>query len=78
MLCKSFEVEEDQNQKVVEKMRGLVKSLKSRVEEEMKNDEAGAFIGKVDPNKQLKIESQGLLTDNLVQGLNTALSEILF
>ena len=44
----------------------------------MKNDEAGAFIGKVDPNKQLKIESEGLLTDNLVQGLNTALSEILF
>mgnify|MGYP001057237841 CR=1 FL=1 len=71
MLCKSFEVEEDQNLKVVEKMRGLVKSLKGRVEEEMKNDE-------VDPNKQLKIESEGLLTDNLVQGLNTALSEILF
>ena len=38
----------------------------------------GRFIGKVDPNKQLKIESEGLLTDNLVQGRNTALSEILF
>ena len=78
MLCKSFEAEEDHNVKVVEKMKGLVESLKGRVEEEMKNDDAGAFIGKVDPNKQLKIESEELLTKNLVQGLNTALSEILF
>lgn len=77
MLCKPFEVQEETNLKMVKEMKHLVKSLKDRVEEESK-DKDELFVGRVDPNKQLKIDAEELLTDNLVQGMNATLSEILF
>lgn len=78
MLCKPFEVQEESNLKLVKEMKSLVKSLKDRVEEESKQEEKNQFVGRVDPNKQLKVEAEELLTDNLVQGVNAVLSEILF
>ncbi len=80
MLCKPFETQEKHNLELVKNMKEQVKSLKNRVEEEgkIKEGEESAFVGKVDPNRQLKIESEELLTDNLVQGMNATLSEILF
>lgn len=77
MLCKPFEAQEETNLKMVKEMKHLVKSLKDRVEEESK-DKDELFVGRVDPNKQLKIDAEELLTDNLVQGMNATLSEILF
>ena len=78
MLCKSFETQEQSNLQLVKEMKGLVKSLKDRVEEETKENAESGFVGRVDPNKQLKLDSEKLLADNLVQGINTTLSEILF
>ena len=78
MLCKPFETQEESNLKLVKEMKGLVKSLKNRVEEESKENDSNLFVGRVDPNKQLKVDAEELLTDNLVQGVNATLSEILF
>lgn len=77
MLCRSFEKQESTNQQLVKSMKNLVKDLKNRVEEE-KTDEKKSFVGHVDPNRQLKVDAEELLTDNLIQGMNATLSEILF
>ena len=58
----------------------MVRSLKERVEEEGRldqEDRKNAFVGRVDPNQQLKNDSEELLIQNLVQGMNTVLGEIL-
>ena len=60
MLCKPFEVQEESNLKLVKEMKSLVKSLKDRVEEESKQEEKNQFVGRVDPNKQLKVEAEEL------------------
>ena len=77
MLCRSFEKQESTNQQLVKNMKNLVKDLKNRVEEE-KTDEKKPFVGHVDPNRQLKVDAEEFLTDNLIQGMNATLSEILF
>ena len=77
MLCRSFEKQESTNQQLVKNMKSLVKDLKNRVEEE-KMDEKKSFVGHVDPNRQLKVDAEELLTDNLIQGMNATLTEILF
>ena len=79
MLCKPFESQEESNLHLVKGIKNLVKSLKDRVEEEGKEGQTdNSFVGRVDPNKQLKVDAEELLTDNLVQGVNATLSEILF
>ena len=75
MVCKPFNDLEKHNLDLVEDMQIMVKALKERVEEESKED--NSFVGRVDPNKQLKIDAEELLTDNLVQGMNATLGEIL-
>ena len=76
MVCKPFSEMEKHNLNLVEDMQTMVKALKERVEEESKED--SSFVGRVDPNKQLKIDAEELLTANLVQGMNATLGEILF
>ena len=76
MVCKPFNDLEKHNLDLVEDMQTMVRALKERVEEESKEDTS--FVGRVDPNKQLKIDAEELLTDNLVQGMNATLGEILF
>ena len=76
MVCKPLNDLEKHNLDLVEDMQIMVKALKERVEEESKED--NSFVGRVDPNKQLKIDAEELLTDNLVQGMNATLGEILF
>lgn len=76
MVCKSFDSMEDHNLELVENMYNMVKSLKERVEEETKED--ASFVGRMDPHQKLKTDSEELLTENLVQGMNAALGEILF
>lgn len=79
MLCKSFERQEERNEQLVGEVKSLVRELKNRVEEESKRSEGeGAFVGEVDPNRQLKEDAEELLTGNLIQGVNATLSEILF
>lgn len=75
-MCQPFDDLKKHNLSLVEDMQTMVKALKERVEEESKED--ASFVGRVDPNKQLKRDAEELLTDNLVQGMNATLGEILF
>ncbi|KAK8796520.1 hypothetical protein WA588_000651 [Blastocystis sp. NMH] len=76
MVCQPFDDLKKHNLELVEDMQTMVKALKERVEEESKED--ASFVGRVDPNKQLKRDAEELLTNNLVQGMNATLGEILF
>ena len=76
MVCQPFDDLKKHNLELVEDMQTIVKALKERVEEESKDD--AAFVGRVDPNKQLTRDAEELLTNNLVQGMNATLGEILF
>lgn len=79
MLCQSFERQEERNERLVGEVKSLVRELKNRVEAESKQAEGeAAFVGEVDPNRQLKADAEELLTGNLIQGVNATLSEILF
>ena len=76
MVCQPFDDLKKHNLELVEDMQTMVKALKERVEEESKED--ASFVVRVDPNKQLKRDAEELLTNNLVQGMNATLGEILF
>ena len=76
MVCQPFNELEKHNLALVEDMQTMVRALKERVEEESKED--ASFVGRVDPNKQLKIDAEELLKDNLLQGMNATHREILF
>ena len=76
MVCQPFDDLKKHNLELVEDMQTMVKALKERVEEESKED--ASFVGRVDPNKQLQRDAEELLTNNLVQGMNATLGEILF
>ena len=76
MVCKSFDAMEDHNLELVDNMLSMMKSLKERVEEETKED--ASFVGRVNPNRKLKEDSEELMMENLVQGMNATLGEILF
>ena len=75
-MCQPFDDLKKHNLELVEDMQTMVKALKERVEEESKED--ASFVGRVDHNKQLKRDAEELLTNNLVQGMNATLGEILF